>query len=305
MGGGAGTQARDDARGSARYLPLMLKRFLAALLLALPVAASAKGPALWAVKDADTTVYLFGTVHMLPKGVDWLSGRTRQAFEKSDTLVTEIVLPEPRVAAKAMMTRGLSDKVPPLKDRVPPAKLPALSAAVAASGLPRELLDRMDSWFAAMTLTRAQLAGMEFAPGEGVEEKLSVAARGKARVGLETLDEQLGFFDGLPEADQRALLAATLDGLPELKQQAGQLVRLWASGDTDRLAAQLNEDLRTTPRLAQLLLTDRNARWADWIAARLDKPGTVFVAVGAGHLAGSDSVQAMLAKKGLRAERVK
>jgi uncharacterized protein YbaP (TraB family) len=82
-------------------------------------------------------------------------------------------------------------------------------------------------------------------------------------------------------------------------------VRLWASGDTDRLAAQLNEDLRTTPRLAQLLLTDRNARWADWIAARLDKPGTVFVAVGAGHLAGSDSVQAMLAKKGLRAERVK
>jgi uncharacterized protein YbaP (TraB family) len=146
---------------------------------------------------------------------------------------------------------------------------------------------------------------MEFAPGEGVEEKLSVAARGKARVGLETLDEQLGFFDGLPEADQRALLAATLDGLPELKQQAGQLVRLWASGDTDRLAAQLNEDLRTTPRLAQLLLTDRNARWADWIAARLDKPGTVFVAVGAGHLAGSDSVQAMLAKKGLRAERVK
>lgn len=283
----------------------MFKRLLAALLIALPVPALAKGPALWMVKDGDTTVYLFGTIHMLPKGVDWLSGRTAEALAKADTLATEIVLPDAKLAARTMMTRGLSDKLPPLAQRVPAEKAAALNAAVAASGLPRELMDKMDSWFAAITLTQTQLAQLSFARGEGVEERLEAAAKGKKRLGLETLDQQLGFFDALPEADQRALLAATLDELPGLKDEAAQLVRLWSAGDIEKLADELNEDLKGTPALTRILLTERNARWAEWIAARMrDVPGTVFVAVGAGHLAGPDSVQAMLGKKGLRAVRV-
>lgn len=283
----------------------MFKRLLAALLLAVPGPALAKGPALWMVKDADTTVYLFGTVHMLPKGLDWLSGETAAALAKADTVATEIVLPEAKLAAQTMMRRGLSNTVPPLAARVPADKVTALNTAVAASGLPRELMDRMDSWFAAITLTQAQLTQLNFARGEGVEERLEAAAKGKKRIGLETLDQQLGFFDSLPEADQRALLTATLDELPGLKDEATRVVSLWAAGDVDRLAAELNEDLKGSPTLTRVLLTERNARWAEWITARMrDVPGTVFIAVGAGHLAGPDSVQAMLAKKGLKARRV-
>lgn len=285
---------------------LMFKRLLAALLFLIPTtAAEAKGPALWAVKDGDTTVYLFGTIHMLPKGMDWLSGAPADALAKSDTLVTELVLPDPKAAAITMMAAGVSDTVPPLSSRVPASAAPALSSAVKASGLPPEVFDKMKTWMAAVTLTNSSLAKMDFASSEGVEMRLEEAAKGKRRLGLETIGQQVGVFETMSEAEQRALLTNTIAQLPQLENQAQSLVGYWTGGDTDALAATINDDLAGSPALAKVLLTDRNARWADWIANRMTTtPGTVFVAVGAGHLAGPDSVQAMLAKKGLTAVRV-
>jgi uncharacterized protein YbaP (TraB family) len=66
----------------------------------------------------------------------------------------------------------------------------------------------------------------------------------------------------------------------------------------------LNADLGGNPELRDTLLRQRNQRWAAWIQRRLQRPGTVFVAVGAGHLAGGDSVPAMLAEAGLKVERL-
>ncbi len=284
----------------------MLKRLFATLFLFLlpTTAAEAKGPALWAVKSGETTVYLFGTIHMLPKGIEWLSGAPADALAKSDTLVTELVLPDPKAAAITMMAAGVSDTVPPLASRVPPADAPALNDAVKASGLPVEVFDHMKTWMAAITLTNTALSKMDFAAAEGVEARLEIAAAGKKRLGLETIGQQIGVFETMPEADQRALLSATVSELPSLGAQANSLVGLWTGGDTGKLATALNDNLKETPRLAKVLLTDRNARWAEWIANRMTTPGTVFVAVGAGHLAGPDSVQAMLEKKGLKAVRV-
>src|SRR3546814_19941607 len=82
------------------------------------------------------------------------------------------------------------------------------------------------------------------------------------------------------------------------------MVVLWAKGDPDGLAIAMNESLAATPELAKTLLWDRNARWADQLKARMDEPGTVFVAVGAGHLAGERSVQDYLKARGLTVERV-
>ena len=283
----------------------MLRRLFATLLLLiLPTTASAKGPALWAVRNAATTIYLFGTIHMLPKDVDWLTGAPAAALTQSDTLVTEILMGDPKGAAFTMMAAGVSDKVPPLASRVPPEEVPALVSAVKASGLPPEVFDHMKTWMAAVTLTNAALGKMDFAASQGVEMRLEEAAKGKARLGLETVNQQIGVFETLPEADQRALLAATVAQMPALEGQAQSMVSQWTGGDVDALAASLNDELKDTPGLAKALLTQRNAHWADWIANRMSTPGTVFIAVGAGHLAGPDSVQAMLAKKGLKAVRV-
>ena len=74
--------------------------------------------------------------------------------------------------------------------------------------------------------------------------------------------------------------------------------------DADGLAADINKAMRDIPEVGKLLLTDRNARWAQQIDERMDRPGTTFVAVGAGHLAGAESVQRMLEARGMKVTRL-
>jgi uncharacterized protein YbaP (TraB family) len=122
--------------------------------------------------------------------------------------------------------------------------------------------------------------------------------------GLETAEQQLGYFGGLSQQAQLQFLGSTIDELPKLETTMATMVDEWAKGDPEALAKEMNESLKDSPEVAKVLLVDRNARWADWVANRMKSPGTVFVAVGAGHLAGQDSVQAQLAKLGVKAERV-
>jgi uncharacterized protein YbaP (TraB family) len=122
---------------------------------------------------------------------------------------------------------------------------------------------------------------------------------------LETLEFQLGMFDALPEAEQIKLLeygAATMKDTPAL---FARMTKLWNDGDAEGFATLINEMQGQSPALHEVLLAKRNATWADWIENRLKSPGTVFVAVGAGHLAGKDSVQDYLAKDGIKTARVK
>jgi uncharacterized protein YbaP (TraB family) len=109
----------------------------------------------------------------------------------------------------------------------------------------------------------------------------------------------------MPSALQLAFLASAVEDYPKLGSELGKMIDQWAAGDPEALGATMNEGMRDTPELAKILLTDRNARWAKWIEARLQKPGTVFLAVGAGHLAGTDSVQAFLARDRVTAARVR
>lgn len=263
-------------------------------------------PALWVVRDADTTIYLFGTVHVLKPGLGWFDEAVRDAFDKSDSLVLELVMPAPEAAQAAALKAGTTTEGPGLTQRLPPATRAKYLAELAAFGIPAAAFDRFRPWFAANNLSILPLLRMGYKLDSGAEQVLTAAAKaaGKPVAGLETLDEQLGFFAGLSERAQLGYLGSVVDDLPEMGRTIDSMVADWSRGDPDALARLLNEGLVDTPELARVLLEDRNARWAGWIAARLAKPGTVFIAVGAGHLAGKAGVQAKLAARGLRAERV-
>jgi uncharacterized protein YbaP (TraB family) len=190
---------------------------------------------------------------------------------------------------------------------VPADKRPAFQAAVAASGVPIAVIDRMDPWLAGVTLSLSPLGKAGFDPANGPETVLADAAKlaNKPVIGLETAEQQLGYFDGLSDPAQMQFLTATVDDLPKATEELGRMVAMWSKGDPDALGRLMNENLKDTPEVAKVLLTDRNARWADWIKMRMAKPGTVFVAVGAGHLAGAGDVQEQLAARGLKVERVR
>ncbi|NYT40912.1 TraB/GumN family protein [Sphingomonas sp. R-74633] len=264
-------------------------------------------PAIWVVKDADTTIYLFGTVHVLKPGLSWFDEAVKAAFDKSDTVVLEMLEPDlPTMQALIMKTALAPATDPTLTEKLPEASRAPYAAALTDLGMPAVALDRFEPWFAAMTLSIAPLQKLGYDPNSGAERTITEAAKAanKKMVGLETAEEQLGFFDKLPAEQQIKFLVNTVDEYKNAGPTLDKMVVQWAAGDPVALGDTLNEEMRKTPDLAKVVLSDRNARWADWITARMAQPGTVFIAVGAGHLAGSDSVQTYLAKHNLKAERI-
>ncbi|MBB4153688.1 hypothetical protein GGQ80_001594 [Sphingomonas jinjuensis] len=292
----------------------------AALALALPLPACAQqpatkaaasqdaDPALWVVKDKDTTIYLFGTIHVLKPGLSWFDEAVKTAFDKSDEVVLELVMPDPTTMSGLVKSTGLAAPgTPPLIEQLPAAKRAAYAKAVADIGLPANAFDRYRPWLAATQLSVAPLSKTGYDSANGPEEVISQAAKaaGKPVIGLETAAQQLGYFASLSQPAQVEFLTSTIDELPTLGTTMQKMVDDWARGRPEALADELNDSLKDSPEVAKVLLVDRNKRWAKWIEQRMQKPGTVFVAVGAGHLAGNDSVQAQLAKDGVKAVRVK
>ncbi|HVU31650.1 MAG TPA: TraB/GumN family protein [Sphingomicrobium sp.] len=287
--------------------------FLAALALVAP-AAQAKAPqsarpALWEVSDADTTIYLFGTIHLLPENVQWRTAKFDKAVAGSQQLIVETIV-DPKDPSKIMsaMARLAFDtpNIPPLMERVPQAKRPALAAAIKKSGYPPQAFDKMETWAAAFILLGNQYRDMKLKSDEGVEAILrsTFASEGKPIGELETNLEQFGFFDRLPEKAQEALLEGALDDSKSADAEFSGMLKAWSKGDVEGIARTFDRDLAGSPELAQALIHQRNANWSRWIEQRMEKPGAVLIAVGAGHLAGKDSVVAMLKKGGYRVRRV-
>lgn len=265
-------------------------------------------PAMWKVADEDTIVYLFGTIHLLPKDTDWRSPAFDRAAASSDTLVVETVVDEsnPSETIAQLYKLALSDGLPPIADRLPADKRDELEKAVAKSGIPQPVLDKLETWAAAFLLLGVQFKDLGLDPGSGVETALRKQfEQGGKKIGqLETNAEQLGFFDTLSEASQREFLASVLDDQSAMKSQFHGMLEAWSRGDVNAIADSFNRDLGDSPELKTALIDKRNANWANWVKGRLDQPGTVLVAVGAGHLAGNESVVALLEKQGVEVTRV-
>jgi len=285
---------------------------LGALLIGGPASAKtpeAGRPALWQVSDADTTIYLFGTIHLLPENFQWRTAKFDQAVASSQQLVIETIVDDkdPTKIMSAMASLAFNTpNLPPLIDRVQPAKRAALAEAVKKSGFPPPAFDRMETWAAAFILLGNQYREMNLKGDEGVEAVLrgSFSTAGKPIGELETNVQQLGFFDALPEKAQVALLEGAIDNSEASNKQFSGMLKAWSNGDVAGIGRTFDRDLAASPELANALIRQRNANWSRWIEQRMTQPGAVMIAVGAGHLAGSDSVIAMLQKDGYRVRRV-
>lgn len=269
-------------------------------------APAAKGPAMWKVADEDTTIYLFGTVHVLPKDVEWYDTTIDTALQSADIIVTEIPMDSSADAAmqQLSMQKGMLPAGTTLRSLLNDEQTTAYTAAMGKIGIPVEAFDPLKPWMAGLTFTVLPLMQQGFSPESGVEKVLLSKAPGKATGALETIEFQLGIFDGMDQEAQVKFMLEAADGMDEAAPMLNRMVAEWVKGDADSLAAVMNEGM-TDPAVAEALLYSRNANWAEWIDTRLDEPGTVFIAVGAGHLAGAKSVQDMLAEKGIAVTRVK
>lgn len=271
---------------------------------AAPAAQASTGPALWKVSDADTTIYLFGTVHALRKGTVWLDSRIERALAGSDEFVTEVDLRDAKDAKAGILELATLPASANLRTMLPEPDRAAYSSAMTALGLPVEAFDRFKPWYAAMMLSLLPLAREGISAESGVEAVLdSMVPPGRKRSALETVDFQLRLFDTLAPETQFSYLREVSEGVPDINAQLDKMLDRWLHGDADTLATLLNEET-SDPVLLDRLLLQRNRHWAKWIESRLKQPGTVFLAVGAGHLAGKGSVQDDLAQDGIATTRV-
>ncbi len=264
------------------------------------------GPALWKVADEDTTIYLFGTVHVLPKDVEWYDDTIDKALTSADILVTEIPMDAGSDAQMQQMTmqKGMLPAGTTLRSLLTPEQTAAYTAAMGKIGIPVEAFDPLKPWMAGLTFTVLPLMQQGYSPETGVEKVLLGKAAGKATGALETIEFQLGIFDSMAQDAQVTFMMEAAAGMDEAAPMLDRMVAEWVKGDAEQLAAVMNEGM-SDPAVAEALLYSRNANWAEWIDARMDMPGTVFIAVGAGHLAGEKSVQDYLAERGITVTRVK
>lgn len=293
--------------GMAATLVLQPAPAFAAAVAPAAAPAAGSGPALWVVRDEDSTLYLFGTVHVLRPSTLWRWTVVEEAFDSADRLVLEISNPDDQAAIVPLIQQHGMSPDRPLSSMLNAEERARLDAAAQAMGANGAALDPMRPWLAALTLSVAPLIKAGYDPQSGVELvlKARAAAAGEEVGGFETIDEQIRILAGFPEAAQLDFLRSTLDDYETATVELDRLVEAWADGDVraiDRIAVQpMRRENRT---VYDALLVRRNANWTNQIEAMLEGSGTVFIAVGAAHLAGGDSVQSMLSRRGVTVERV-
>jgi uncharacterized protein YbaP (TraB family) len=274
-----------------------------------PAADAAPKPALWRIADEDTTVYFFGTVHVLPPGLTWHSPAVDKALGESKAVYFETDTEGDPMAFREIVERlGKYDPSTRLSDRLGAADLALFRTTLDKLDLPFVALDTMRPWYAGIVISDAVVRRAGYDVTSGVESVMRPAARqaGKEIRFLESIEEQMASFATLPEPVQIRFL---IDGLGEIDNAAddlGGLVNAWKSGDADQLNRLLiEEDMATIPELYSALLTNRNANWAPEIDTLMkSEPGVFLVAVGTAHLIGNDSVIEMLKPLGYNADRV-
>lgn len=266
-------------------------------------------PAIWRVKGAHGTVYLFGSVHVMKPDVDWETGKVKAALDSADTLYLEIANLDDAAQAQPLLLQYGLDPEHPLSTKISKDDLATLDAAVKAIGMPGEtMLEPMRPWLVSMTLSVLPMVKAGYSPNTGIDMALLAdTKKAKKQVkGFETLEDQVHLLADVPEQEQIAMLHKDLAELDKSTAQMNELVAAWQKGDVDKIGSIDNEELAEKyPAVYKRMVVDRNQRWAEKLDSVLKDPGTgtVFVAVGAAHLAGPDSVIRMLEKDGWKVER--
>ena len=270
---GIGSSARSTSALCNCRNSIVLALAGLALAAAAPAPIDEARPALWVIHDADTTIYLFGTFHTLDARTNWLSPQLRLAFDRSSELVLETVVPKSPAEMKAAASR----------------------ATLRPDGRPA-------AYFESNRTVMNQGRQIGLSTDRGADQVLRRLADedGKPVAGLERFEEQLAELARIKTSP----VSASAPAEPSVAVTLNDLLAAWKSGDSAAFASMLAGFKAKAPDAYRILIANRNQRWAGWIAERLERPGVVFVAVGSGHLAGEDSVQARLAVRGIASRRI-
>jgi len=284
----------------------VLRAGLAAAALWLAPAAASALPPVWVVRDRDSTIVMFGSVHLLPPGTDWRPPALKQAMAHADDVWFEAPMDSAGLSAatQAALAHAFLPKGQSLSALLSAAGRERLGKTAQLLGVPVARFDALQPWYCELMIQSALFEKLGVKGSDGVEEQLWGGLSPEARrVTLETPEQQVGFFADAPTDEQLASLEQTLKDVPNARRDYDQLLRAWLNGDTRTLDAKAVAPLRkSSPGLYRRVVTERNARWVQAIDERLKGQGETVIVVGMGHLIGRDGLPAQLRAQGYQVD---
>ena len=263
-------------------------------------------PAMWIVRDADSTIYLIGTMHLLKHDAEWKAEKAKKTLHQAQELWLEIADFDDEAAAAPLVAKLGADPQHPLSTKLNQAQRAKLDKITTAYKIPSATLEPLRPWLAAVVLAEIPILKAGYDPKAGVERMVAAQAKadGHKVLGLETAEEQMHLLADLSEEEQIAFLDSMLDDLEKGLELLDELAKAWIDGDTATIERISNDDIKKeAPTVYEKLIVRRNIAWAGKIEKMLKGSGVEMIAVGAAHLVGPDSVQAQLAKRGIKVER--
>jgi len=263
-------------------------------------------PAMWVIRDKDSTIYLIGTLHLLRHDTEWNAAKVRKAVAESSELWLEVADIDDQASVAPIIAQYGMDREKTLSSKLNATQKEKLAKLAATYGVPLASLEPMKPWMAALMFAVLPLQKAGYDPNAGIDRLLKAQAEkeGDKIYGFETAEEQVRFFAELPESEQIAFLEETLGDAEKGLAQLEKLAKAWIDGDNETIGNILvNEFKKEAPAVYEKFLVQRNIAWSEKIAEILKGSGVQQIAVGAAHLAGPDSLQVQLAKRGIKVER--
>jgi uncharacterized protein YbaP (TraB family) len=290
----------------------LIVTFVAALLFVVPPAALARdtkvdNPAIWKIDGPKGDVYLFGSVHLLPQGVNWRTPALDAALNAAQAVAFEIDLDKAKdpIASQSLVVKlGMLPQGTTLRKLLSPERRTKYERVAKSVGLVPLMLDQMRPWLAAVTISVQWIVSKGYDPNSGVDQHIWTWAKAnnKERLALETIEEQLNVFAGLTLEQEVEYLVISTDQIENSPDMLDGMINAWRKGDVKVLDKVLNDGMKEFPVLNQRLLADRHAKWLPQIERMLADGRTFVVVVGAAHLTGKGSVVDLLRQKGIKVE---
>lgn len=283
------------------------------LLLALSAAAVAQEAghpvSMWQLDGDSNSIYLLGSVHLLRADDHPLPSVMDEAYENAESIIMELDMDDlDPVEAQSLLTQlGLIQDGRSLSDLMGPGPYAQAEVFAREADIPLSMLVRSEPWLAAMTVEQLMLTRIGFNPLFGIENHFLEKARAdeKEILGLETMEEQLRFLDGMSLESQRALLLQSLKESVDIQKMMDELVDAWRHGDIDFMQDNMLDEMKQYPELYRTIVVERNRNWLGKIQELLDDEDDYLIVVGALHLIGEDGLPALLGEQGIEVRQLR
>lgn len=265
-------------------------------------------PALWRLSDADSTVWIFGSIHLLYPDMEWRFAALDQAFAEVDIVYFESRLGESLESALQARVYAIAFNAPgvTLSDQLSPDGRARLARVATRLGVSPTMLDTLKPWMAFWSLTTLVYQAEGAVTESGVDPTLhaEAVAAGKEIRAFEDIEDVMRYLTDYSEADQIAILELSLRQIEEKPETPRALIEAWSAGDMERIGALVLDDIDDAPAaFYERLFRERNVAWAEQIDAFMAGSGDALIVVGAGHMVGPDSLILLLEARGHAVER--